>query len=770
MEPRIDNPLYELLDRTEKELATLAVSGLANTGPATGLEQLAGELATAGLGKLGERLRAVATAVDAPARTAAWATAWAAAGLVRTRLVKPQAVDPGDVLVLPQAPTVVFRRPEVDLASMEGLLAALQDADPLVRAYAAGRLVEFSDEAVPGLLWTQQVCGRCIRFLCIEALGRIGTVAAVEGLVGLLGDKDVARQIEEALLTVGAPAAPALDAVLQDKAKKNQKRRPFAAKILWRLKEAERLGYFRQDDDSLVAGYALAAARPVKILAEQVGQEKSLEWLPAIVAVFEAGRPLLDDVRYILESAARNKVAEAVAVLWHTGAEGPILAHYMEQITTRSRKEERDRAGAIVAHLGSPAMQGTLLSQLSLLAGVNWINLHILHLLGEIGASTATTAILHALEQLPRYQEFQLPGMPSTRRVDIMPVYQRQFAPILGRVGDPAAIPFMLDALVSERDAGTQQEAEKALLAIGGPAAGPVGERLLTTNPAEETLTATLERILAQIGTPEAEAALARYRGGTDNLSRLMSQLTRSKVDKKVWQELDRVGMEAFVPLMQRVAETDNAIQRKNAIVALMRLKDHFSTEQQAQSIELFVRRLQAEATYPGQFIPMGFYRSLVAPVLVEALCELDASSAAADILEGLSFLGANVVLVQQWQQDRRPWLLATIAGGISSPRSCWHALQVALHLPAEPEVIQTLWPALESVMKNSIESHALYAAVQCLQNWGDPHAVPLLRGLINRMATVPADYWKTLLSQYLTQTLAELDKKRSLLDRLRGK
>ncbi len=490
--PQIDNPLYELLARTEKGLATLAVSGLANAGPVTGLEQLAGDLATAGLGKLGDRLRAMTAAGDASSRTAAWATAWAAAGLARTRLVKAQSVDPGDVVALPQSPTVFFHRPSGGLESMEELLAALQDPAPLLRAYAAGRLVEFGDEAVPGLLRTQQECGRCIRFLCIEALGRIGTRSALEGLMGLLGDKDVARPVEEALLNLPLPVVPALAAVLRGRT--NPEGRPFAAKLLWRLGETELLSRLSQDDDFWVTGYALAATRPADRMAEPVEQERGLDRLAAAVALLEAGSPLLGSVRSILERAPKNRLANAATVLWHTSVESSILAHSLEQMTTAPHKQKRERAAALVGYLGHPAAVERLLRLLD--AG----EVLALGPLGEIAEDSATGPIIRAAQKLSFYQLHQV-------------------ATALGRLGDPAGISFLLSALASERDVLLSEVAERALLAIGDPAAGPVGRQLLASQSTQKSLTMALALILAQIGTPTAKAVLARYQGGTDDMS-----------------------------------------------------------------------------------------------------------------------------------------------------------------------------------------------------------------------------------------------------------
>jgi HEAT repeat protein len=739
--------VHDLLDRTQTELATLAVTGLANAGPALGeLSTVAGDLAAARLGKLGDRLRAVTQASDAHTRAAAWATAWAGAGLVRTRLLKPQVLEVGDVLALPQAPNVVFPRPQGDLEGMEGLLLALQGPDSLLRSYAAGRLAAFGDGAVPGLMEVQRTCGRCIRFLAIETLGRIGTGEALAGLVSMLGDDDVARPLATTLLGLGLrvvePVAAALFEIQGDK-RQVQDRRRTAARILWRLRAGESLQPYLNDYDEWVKGYAQAAVWPGSDLAQRAEQGDPAG-LPAALTLFEQRRFSVQALVDLLDSVPKSQLPDATAALGHTAAEEPVLAHYLVQMAD-GRPKEQDRAATTIMWLANPLALPVLLVWLDRRPDL------VLDALPEPADSSAIWPLIEVAEQrAPRQRD---------------PV---AFA--LGRIGDPAAVPALLQILREAPSQANQGYAEKALIAIGAPAAESVGQALLELEPAQSSLAPALERILSKIRTLEAKAALTKYRAGTDELTRLLGHLADGKDARQAIGRIAKMGAEALEPLLDMLVGGASE-GTKNAALALASLAPVLSEEQRQRAVAVLTEQLRAQQPYRTTSIVAGYVGHPLVPGLVEALCQLGAEPAAPEIRSALLVQGVGQGIVKRWQRLQEPWLLELLADGIRSLDTRLHTLQVMLPITPNAVVLERLWPPVEAVMQSETDVQILGAAMACLRVWADPRAFPLLQALKRRWATVTGWPWyKTMLGQELDEMLAEMGKKRSLLDRLRGK
>lgn len=127
--------------------------------------------------------------------------------------------------------------------------------------------------------------------------------------------------------------------------------------------------------------------------------------------------------------------------------------------------------------------------------------------------------------------------------------------------------------------------------------------------------------------------------------------------------------------------------------------------------------------------------------------------------------------MVEFWRRNRQPWLLEILAQGIRTPQIRFHALRAAQKLPTDQEVIRRLWPAVKAIVQNESDVYVLQPAVGCLHNWADPRAVPPLRGLKKRWNSISGPDWeKNKLSKKVDETLAELNKKHSLKDRLLGR
>ncbi len=728
--------IHDLLARTETTLATLALSGFANAGPTLGeLEALADELAGVGLGRLGERLRAVATADDDRARTAAWVAAWSGVGLVRTRLLKPVVLDLQAAIALPQAPNVLFPRPPGDLESLDGLLAALQSPQPLARAYAAGRLAEWGDAAVPGLLDVQKRCGRCIRFLVVEALGRIGTDAALRGLAGLLGDDDVARPLEAALLACGAKAIPAVAEALAQAKDKDKRRRRAAAKLLWRLGGAQPLQSVLDDEDELVRACARVALHPPGRWGKW-GKFTTLADWPAAVFCLERGLIPPETLIERLDALPKSLLDGPAAVLWHTGAEEPLLAHYLPQMTAETGKKVREHAAAFIARLAHPAAAPTLLN-----LAADGIHL-VAEGLAELAESVAVWPLIQAIRRWKQAPHNRIPLITA-----------------LGHIGDPAATPALLEQLEESTYPPERDAIEKALVAIGAPAVEEIARAL------ERRADAILERALDKIKTPQAQAALAAYRAGTDDLTRLIAHLADGKASESVVKQIVRQGPAALDPLLDLLARGSGK-GRIAAVRALGQLAPTLDAERREQVFAAL--RAQLRAQHLGQSAGFYWLHDPFVEQLVAVLCDLDVSAALPEIRDALLVDGVGEIVVASWRQKQSPWLLDVIAQALGTPHVRRQTLHFAQDFPLDERTRPHLWPPVEAIVRTETDPYVLMLAVQCLYAWGDGRALPLLRALKERWGTVAGTVpQRESLERTLKLALTELSLKNSPLGRL---
>ncbi len=749
--------VHDLLTRTESELAGLVVAGFANAGPGlsrlAALAALAGDLSAAGLGKLGDRLCAVGEASDERARLAAWAAAWSGIGLVRTRLLKPVALEVPDGPTLPHAPAVLFPWPLASPVPVEGeegeldeLLAALQCAQPLARAYAAGRLASLGDVAVAHLLAVQQQAGRCIRFLVVETLGRIASDAALAGLIGLLGDADVARPVEAALLALGERSVAPLAEALAQAEPKDKSRRRATAKLLWRLGAAPRLEAYLRDGDKRVAAYAQAALWPAERLVERA-QQKAAAGLPAAVALFEQQRPeRFDDLAGRIDALPKNRLADAAGVVRHTGAEPPLLAHYMAQMTAGRNKKVRAQALAFVARLGNPATLPALVHMMEANSSPQLAGAHqVANGLAELADPTAVWPLIRAAQSITQ---------------TLFHYWRTPWIAALGRIGDLAAAPALLEMLHETNVPACRAAIESALVAIGAPAAEAVGQALLAPNPAPATA-ATLERALMKIEAPQAQAALAAYRVETSELTRVIAHLTDGIAAEELVEQAAALGAEALEPLLGLLAEGP-PLGQDNAARALAKLAPKLAAEQREQAVDAF--RAKLRTLQPSHPITVGWSGGPMARHLVKALGILDVgASVVPEIRDVLMITFVGDVVVECWRQTRRPWLLDVIVQGIQAPHVRYHALSAARHIPLDETTRPRLWPLVESVVQNETGFYPLSQAVACLRAWGDVRALPLLQALQNRVAAVTGNLWeRNSLNKQLEAALAELGQKRS--------
>jgi hypothetical protein len=413
-------------------------------------------------------------------------------------------------------------------------------------------------------------------------------------------------------------------------------------------------------------------------------------------------------------------------------------------------KKERERAAGVIAHLANPAALGVLLRLLEENAGLAG------DALGELADSAAVGPLIDMARRSNPYQR----------------------APIisaLGNIGDPAATRALLEML-KEAPARAYREAfEKALIAIGAPATSTVGEALLHLETSQMGTAPALERVLMQINTPDAQAALQTYQAGTDELTRLLRHLADGKVASQTIGQVAGLGVDALEPLLNMVTNSGLEGQR-NAIQALTKMAPRLTQEQRQRVVGVFRDQLQAQQrsrynihTHAGALY--GWISDPLAEQLTAGLCVLDDSAATLEIRDALVFAGVEKAILHHWRQKRPPWILDVVVQGIQTPATCYQALLVAREIPLDQVPGQQLWAAVETTTRTETDAHILQAAIDCLRTWDDPRAVPLLRVVKQRWGSVIGHRWvMNQLSKQLDDTLAQLSKKQSLLGRLLGR
>jgi hypothetical protein len=235
--------LLQTLERTEKLLAELTVQGAsAGLGLHDEISALSQQLNSFKLATLAQLVEAAETS-DASQRLPRLAQALTAVQQIRLRLIKPGPIPastseealPSQRLVLTgsqERGKLVFSAPHLleDGQSVEYYGRLLVSSNELVRTWAADKLVDFKDAAVPVLFDQAMHWTGCIARLAILALEAIGTPLAIDSLVRLAGKANLKRLLIESLVRLGDDAIPAL---LNKDGGKNEAQREVMAQSLW---------------------------------------------------------------------------------------------------------------------------------------------------------------------------------------------------------------------------------------------------------------------------------------------------------------------------------------------------------------------------------------------------------------------------------------------------------------------------------------------------------------------------------------------------------
>ncbi len=151
------------------------------------------------------------------------------------------------------------------------------------------------------------------------------------------------------------------------------------------------------------------------------------------------------------------------------------------------------------------------------------------------------------------------------------PIVRRHAALAMGRIGDPAALPTLLDLLTDE-DSIVQQDAAFALGLIADPSAlGPLRTRVLSAVTAGQTgVSDEAISAIAKIGGPEAGSIFAEvFTQTTSTLQSGGAPAVAVRAVGDAW----RLGADAPVTTLVQLAESGELQVRRRALYSLSRLR-----------------------------------------------------------------------------------------------------------------------------------------------------------------------------------------------------
>ena len=231
------HPAMPMLRRTERSLANLISGGLDQLS--TSGEEVSGlilQLREAGLEQVAAALERAQAAEDRAGRASNILRAFAALGVVRSRLADGVSADLTQAPLLSEnsrlyiPPLPAGANPE----RLDGALTLLASQDTLHRLYAAERIPQWGDEALPRLLALiqkpKQEAG--IKRLAARCICQMTTPAAGEALVRITDVLDAWREINNELIRRGQAVVAPLQQALSNPSNDGAW---LMAKVLWRL-------------------------------------------------------------------------------------------------------------------------------------------------------------------------------------------------------------------------------------------------------------------------------------------------------------------------------------------------------------------------------------------------------------------------------------------------------------------------------------------------------------------------------------------------------
>lgn len=352
------HPAMPMLRQAERTLASAFAGGLDQF--AGGSEEISGlilQLSEAGLSNVAAALQRSMAAEDRAQRAGNLLRAYAALGIVRSRLADGVQADLTDAPLLSESSRLHIPPipAEKSPTTLDGALALLKSQDALHRLYAAEHITQWGEVAVPGLLAlalpTKQ--DPAIKRVAARCISQIDAPSSLDALVKLTSVLDAWREVNDGLMQRGnaviEPLQKALSVASADGAW-------LMAKILWRLGAK----------DALKQAYLVASApKPTPPAAEDATDKKGKKAKknekpkgPEINKAFQAYYLALTEVKQKLEDTKTNKryymTATERAIYLIVGLEMGLIDE--DTFTADLDSQQRNELRISLRHVyGSPA-------------------------------------------------------------------------------------------------------------------------------------------------------------------------------------------------------------------------------------------------------------------------------------------------------------------------------------------------------------------------------------------------------------------------------
>ena len=352
------HPAMPMLRQAERTLASAIAGGLDQF--AGGSEEISGlilQLSEAGLGNVAAALQRAMAAEDRAQRAGNLLRAYAALGIVRSRLADGVQADLSNAPLLSESSRLHIPPipAEKNPTTLDGSLALLKSQDALHRLYAAEHVTQWGEAAVPGLLAlalpTKQ--DPAIKRIAARCISQIDAPSSLDALVKLTGVLDAWREVNDGLMQRGSAVIEPLQKALSVASAEGAW---LMAKILWRLgaKDALKQAYIAASAPKIITPAAEEKTDKKGKKAKKDTKPKG----PAINKAFQAYYLALTEVKQKLEDTKTNKryymTSTERAIYLIVGLEMGLIDE--ETFTADLDSQQRNELRISLRHVyGSPA-------------------------------------------------------------------------------------------------------------------------------------------------------------------------------------------------------------------------------------------------------------------------------------------------------------------------------------------------------------------------------------------------------------------------------
>jgi hypothetical protein len=302
------HPAMPMLRQAERTLASAIAGGLDQF--AGGSEEISGlilQLSEAGLSNVAAALQRSMAAEDRGQRAGNLLRAYAALGIVRSRLADGVQADLTDAPLLSESsrlhipPVPAEKNP----TTLDGALALLKSQDALHRLYAAEHIPQWGEAAIPGLLALALPPKQdpAIKRIAARCISQIDAPASLDALVKLTGVLDAWREVNDGLMQRGNAVVEPLQKALSVASADGSW---LMAKVLWRLgaKDALKQAYIAASAPKIITSVSAEDAADKK---GKKAKKDSKPKGPEINKAFQAYHVALTEAKQKLEDMKTNK-------------------------------------------------------------------------------------------------------------------------------------------------------------------------------------------------------------------------------------------------------------------------------------------------------------------------------------------------------------------------------------------------------------------------------------------------------------------------------